>query len=46
MGKHLQSFILTEIERGVFIHSLRLSMTQILYHHVERLLIILHELWL
>ena len=46
MGKHLQPFILPEVERGVLIYSLRLSMTQILHHHVECLLIILHKLWL
>ena len=46
MDKHFQPFILTDVEGGVLIDGLRLSVAQILHHHVECLLIAFHQLWL
>ena len=44
--EHLHPPVLAQVERGVAIHSLRLSMLQFLHHHVECLLIGLYELGL
>ena len=46
MGEHLHPLILTQIERRLTIHGLRLVVLQIPHHHLERLLIILYELGL
>ena len=42
--EHLQTTILSEVERRVLVYRLRLARPQVLHHHVERLFITLHQL--
>ena len=44
--KHLQVLILAKVETRITVYGLRLASLQVLHHHVERLFIALHELWL
>ena len=44
--EHLHVLILAEVEARVAIDSLRLTLLQVLHHHVERLFVALHKLWL
>ena len=46
MHEHLHVLVLAQVVIGVLIDGLHFLRTQVLHHHVERLLIILHELWL
>ena len=44
--EHLHVLILAEVEASIAIDGLRLTLLQVLHHHVERLLVALHKLWL
>ncbi len=44
--EHLHVLILAEVEGRVAIDGLRLTLLQVLHHHVERLFVALHKLWL
>ena len=46
MHKHLHVLVLAQVEVHVTINSLRLTVLQILHHHIERLLVVLHQLGL
>ena len=46
MDEHLHVLVLTEIERGLLIDGLRLSMLHVPHHHVQCLFVVLHKLWL
>ena len=46
VGEHLHALVLSEVERRVLVHPLRLPVAEVLHHHVEGLLVTLHELWL
>ena len=46
MGEHLHTLVLSQVEGGVLIHTLRLTVTQVLHHHIQGLLVVLHQLWL
>ena len=44
VDEHLHPFVLPQVERGILIDSLRLSMLHIPHHHIQGLLIVLHQL--
>ena len=44
MHKHLQTLVLTEVQRGILIHSFRLTAGQVGHGHGKRLLVVLDEL--
>ena len=44
MHEHLQAAVLAQVEVGVLEHSLRLAGAQVAHHHVEGLLVALHQL--
>ena len=44
--EHLQAFVLSEVERCVLVHRLRLACAERGYAHRECLLVVLNELWL
>ena len=44
MHEHLDVLVLAQVERGILIHGLRLSVAQIANHHRQRLLVALYEL--
>ena len=44
MHKHLQSLVLSQVEVGVLIHRLCLTLGQLLYDESQCLLVVLHEL--
>ena len=46
MHKHLHVFVLAQVEVDIAIHGFRLAMLQFLHHHVQRLLVVLYQLWL
>ena len=44
MGEHLHALILTEVEARILIYCLRLTVTQVFHHHIQCLLVVLHQL--
>ena len=44
MDEHLHALVLSEVERSLLIDGLRLAVLHIRHHHIQCLLIILHEL--
>ena len=44
--KHLQTLVLANIERSVFINRFRFLVAQIVHRHCQRLFVALHKLWL
>ena len=46
MHEHLNMLVLAQVERGILINGLRLSVAQIANHHRQCLFVALNELWL